>query len=60
MAMAVRHHFIGLFGGGIEAHGVICPILGRERNFGVCAINARGAPIDKVLNSMLATAHRGC
>ena len=56
MAIALRHHFIGLFGGGVEAHGVVRAILGRERNFGIGAINARGTRVDKVLNSMLATA----
>ena len=52
----VRHHFIGFFGGRIKAYWVVRAILGRERNFGVCAINARGARVDQMLNSILATA----
>ena len=56
MAVAVRHHFIGFFGGRIEANGVIGAIFGRERNFGVRAINVGGARLDQMLNSMLVTA----
>ena len=54
MAIAVGHHFIGFFGGRIEANRVVCAIFGGERNFCIRAINARRACVDQMLDSMLA------
>ena len=47
------HELVALFGGDIQAYGVVHAVVGAEGHFLVAAIHADGAGIDQVLHGMV-------
>ncbi len=54
LAVAMRHELVTLLGGGIEGDGIVHPVVGAERHLLVAAIDAGGAGVDQVLDTLVA------
>jgi len=53
MTVGMRHELVALFGGSIQADGVIYVIARAERHLGVVAVNAGGAGINQMPDIMV-------
>jgi len=54
LTVAVGHELVTLLGGGVEGHGVIYAVVGREGDFFVAAVDGARRGVDKVLHRMVA------
>jgi len=56
VAVGVRHQFVGLLAGGVEADGVVDRVVHRERDLGVGTVHAGRAGVDEVLDLVVTAA----
>ena len=53
LAVAVGHELVALLGGGIEAHGIVHPIVNAERHLLVAAIHTGAAGVYQMLHGIV-------
>ncbi len=53
LGIAVGKEFVALLGSRVQAHGVVHPVVRAERDFLVAAVDAAGAGVDQVLDTLV-------
>jgi len=53
LGIAVGEELVALLGGRVQAHGIVHPVVRAERNFLVAAVDAAGAGVDQMLDTLV-------